>query len=74
MLAVLRLFQRERALIHIPGNLCADASPGDAPADAARQLGVFFKHEGGAFGQAAQLGVPGAVEVQRADLARQRAM
>lgn len=70
MFAIQRLFEREVSLVDIAGNLRADARAGHAPADAARQLGVFFKHHGCSLMQAIQLGVPGAVEVLRADFGR----
>jgi len=68
--AIQRLFEREGAVVHVASYLRADAGAGHAPADAARQLGVFFKDHGRRLVLAIQLGMPGAVEVLRADFGR----
>jgi len=65
-----RLFECEGAVVHVAGYLRADARAGHAPADAARQLGVFLKDHRRRLVLAIQLGVPGAVEVLRADFGR----
>lgn len=70
---VQRLFQRKFAAIDIAGKLRFYPVAVDDATDAARQLGMFFKQQGCALRPALKLGAPQTVEVQRADLRRQRA-
>ena len=70
---VQRFFQGKFAAIDITGNLCFHSVAVDGAIDTARQLGMFLKQQGCALRLALKLGAPQTVEVQRADLRRQRA-
>lgn len=72
-MSVERLFQRKFAAIDITGKLRFHPVAVDGATDAARQLGVFLKQQGRTLWPALKLGAPQTVEVQRAELRRQRA-